>query len=199
MPPLISSAVDVGTGLVRDLRQPLYDLEVYPGSAGAATLTFFSRNIGSTTANTYGGATWIKNEFHTNQQSSMTLGKPNSFDWEGVQVEIEPTAGENVIANVIRWGVFTFYFGTVKFIEVPLSRVPAGVSLDGPGANTTTYLHNGLAAPGVMFDVKVRGGARKITYNETYYATITFPQTRPSAYADFWIRVYLLGELHRQM
>jgi hypothetical protein len=189
------------TPVLRPLRQPIFDTEVYP-AGGIATLRLFTNS----TTFAAGGA---KLSRHTNMTQSGQLGTPLEFDLVGFNVEIERGTSKDDHDTLYRTGQFIWFFGqNTIWLNVPLSRIPEGIGLYGQ------ISQDGNAAP-VEKSVLVNGWpivqnlynfttpdrmARRVTSTESFRAQIDFPDVpTPTISVNTEVRAYMLGILYTQL
>ena len=98
---------DDAAKILRLLRQPIYDTEVIPKEIGCECLTFFTRALGQSCANTFNGRTEYKDEALTNMMQSAMIEVPSFFELEGIRWRI---VDQGVDANTLsRDAAFIFF------------------------------------------------------------------------------------------
>lgn len=183
------------TPVLRPLRQPLFDREIYP-AAGIRRLDLFV----NPTAFNNGTA---KDERDTNMTQGGSLGTPLEFDLVGFQLEVNrgaTLADYNLFYNN---GLFRFVFGaSTEWLTLPLTKVPEGTglfaSLDGAGA-AVAALANGTPSRNQFVNFTTPDNkARRITSNESFRVITLWPDVPTPANAVTYM-VYLLGILYAQL
>ena len=189
-------------GVLRPLKQPLYDTTTYP-IAGAAQMMFFTIPLGQAMPVT-GVAKQLSD---TNLQQASQLGTPNTFELYGFKFKYQQSV---LIANdyalMYDTGVFTFSFGQQRpWLQVPLTRIPAGPmptgnnTLDGnaaPGAEIYS-LANGPSTTDSYYNFTIKRQSILINSNEVFSASITYPLGVVAVTANARIQVYLVGIYNR--
>jgi len=189
-------------GVLRPLKQPIYDTNIYP-AAGAAAMQFFAIPLGQPMPVTAVAKTLAD----TNLQQASQLGTPNNFELYGFKFKYQQSV--NVAANyqgIYDTGVFTFNFGQQRpWLQVPLTRIPAGtmttgeVTIDGqaaPGAEIFS-LSNGPSRTDSYYNFTIKRRPIIINSNEVFSATLTYPLGAVAVTADTRIQVYLVGIYNR--
>jgi len=191
-----SIAQPTGQAITRNLRQPLYDTESYETAGN--DITWFQKPQGQST--TFAGGTVTKTEWHTNMHLAGQIAPPNQFSLAGFRVEEMVGTLETCHITIYKWGLFKFYFGSNAWLTIPVSQIPQGVAMDGYGGQINRP-RQGASAP-VMYDFRIGKGAdayQKISPSESFYATLTFPAGKVTAYEATYVRCYLLGIYHSQL
>lgn len=189
-------------GVLRPLKQPLYDTNIYP-AAGAAALQFFAIPLGQAMPVT-GVAKTLAD---TNMQQASQLGTPNAFELFGFKFKYQQTVTDaDDYQGIYDTGVFTFNFGQQRpWLQVPLTRIPAGTmptgnnTIDGqaaPGAEVMS-LANGPSNTGSYYNFTVKRRSIMIASNEVFSANLTYPLGAVAITANCRISVYLVGIFNR--
>jgi hypothetical protein len=185
------------TPVLRPLKQPMYDTEVYP-AAGAGRIQFFvnSATIAATAA--------AKTLADTNMTQNGQLGTPLEFDLIGFNIELArgiPRADNNGAMNT---GVFQWVFGqNTPWLTVPVTRIPEGVGLAGALATAAggevSILSNGTPHVTNFYNFSVDRRARHVFSNESFRGEVAYPIAAVAVTALFRIRLFMLGVLFAQL
>lgn len=182
------------TPVLRPLRQPIYDSEIYP-AAGVRELQVFVNNVTFAA----GGA---KNEADTNLTQGGSLGTPLEFDLVGFTMEFvraeDMLADHNVLYNN---GVFIWVFGqNTIWLQVRDTRIPEGITQSGSTAVAgASILGNGWGVVTNFYNFTTPDRkARRITSNESFRARKLWPDA-PAVSADRRFTIYMLGVLYGQL
>lgn len=189
--------------VLRPLKQPLYDTNIY-AAAGQANLQFFAIPLGAAMPVTAVAKTLAD----TNMQQASQLGTPNVFELFGFKFKYQQSVlVADDFDNIYDTGVFTFNFGQSRpFLQVPLSRIPAGcmptnaiASVDGVAApgNTLFNLQNGPSSPNSYFNFTVERKPMLIGSNEVFSASVGYPLGGVAVNANCRVQVFLVGIFHR--
>ncbi len=181
-------------GYVRALRNPLYDTD---NILAAATnqLRLFQVPIGQLNASAV-----RKTEADTNLSQAGQLANPQMFDLHGFQLEVQ--IGTVVADHILLYtrGVFEFSFGTQRiWLQVPLSRVPQGTSLQGvgSGAAASPNLANGSPSVREYYPfVQPDGSPYPIKATETFQVRLFWPSGAITLSAVTMVRAYMVGTLY---
>jgi hypothetical protein len=181
--------------LLRPLQQPLYDTEIVPAAA-TTELIFFQRQLGQTT--TFGGVT--KTEAETNLQQPGQLANPLEFSLFGFLFEVAPavTLADFILIYTAAAFIFT-YTGNRVYLQIPLMRIPQGVSPEGFAAVAAGPLgagglvvHNGVGHVSNFYKFTIGRSALRIRPTESFQARVRWPAGITVAVATR-LRVYLTG------
>jgi len=186
------------TPVLRPLKNPLYDTEVYP-AAGVGRLQFF------TNAQTIAATGAAKTLADTNMTQNGQLGTPLEFDLVGFNSEIAkgvPVADFNGIFNT---GVWQWIFGNnTPWLTVPVTRIPEGLQTTGAAtttvaATTITLLSQGVPHVSNFYNFSVDRKARHIFSQESFRGELTYPIAVVPITANARIRFYAQGVLFSQL
>jgi hypothetical protein len=187
------------TPVLRPLKQPMYDTEVYP-AAGAGRIQFF---VNSATIAATGAAKTLAD---TNMTQNGQLGTPLEFDLIGFNIEVQrgiARVDNNAIFNT---GVFSWFFGNnTNWLNVPLSRIPEGVAATGSVAVDAgaplevSIMSNGTAHTTNFYNFSVDRRARHIFSTESFRAEWGYPIAVAQVAAATRVRTYMLGLLFSQL
>lgn len=188
------------TPVLRPLKQPMYDTEIYP-AAGAGRIQFF---VNSATIAATGAAKTLAD---TNMTQNGQLGTPLEFDLIGFNIEVERGISRADHNGIFNTGVFQWVFGqNTDWLTVPLSRIPEGVAqagaigFDGAGAATEVdILSNGTPHTTNFFNFAVDRRARHIFSTESFRAEWAYPIAVVPVTANTRLRTYMLGILFSQL
>ena len=160
--------------VLRPLRQPLYDAEIWQGGvANTAGFNLFSNN--TVFANPAMGA---KNASHTNMPGAGQLGTPIEFDLIGFVGQLQLGVDIDEFNQFLNRGVFIWTFGTTTvWLTTRLGNIPQGIAPTGfttmPG---TTIVANGVQSQQNFYNmVDSTKRARKILSNEQFRNRISHP------------------------
>lgn len=134
------------SAILRPLQQMLYDTEIIPAAGTPNELRFFQRQLGQTTA--FGGVQ--KSIAETNIQQPGQLANPLEFSLFGFLFEVMPGTTLADFVAVYTTSAFSFlYTGNRVYLQIPLTRIPQGVSPEGfaavPAAGAASIMvHNGV-------------------------------------------------------
>ena len=185
------------TPVLRPLKQPMYDTEIYP-AAGAGRLQFF---VNSATIAATGAA---KTLAETNMTQNGQLGTPLEFDLIGFNMEIARRSDANAIAdvnNIFNTGVWTWVFGqNTPWLTVPVTRIPEGLGPTGfstLAASAATV--NGTPHVTNFFNFAVDRRARHIFSTESFRGELAYPNGVVAINTATRIRFFMLGILFAQL
>jgi len=138
------------SALLRPLQQPIYDTEIIPAAGTPNELIFFQRQLGQTTA--FGGVN--KSIAETNIQQPGQLANPLEFSLFGFVFEVAANVVLADFVAIYNTSAFSFFYtGNRVYLQIPLTRIPQGVSPEGFAAAATTVaattinnlvVHNGV-------------------------------------------------------
>jgi hypothetical protein len=112
------------TPVLRPLRQPIFDTEVFP-AAGTNVLSLFSNPRTTATG-------VAKDARDTNMTQASQLGTPLEFDLVGFNVELQRGTPLDDSNTLYSRGEFVWFFGqNTVWLNVPLTRIPEGIGLAG--------------------------------------------------------------------
>ena len=184
------------TPVLRPLKQPMYDTEVYP-AAGAGRLQFF---VNASTIAATGAA---KTLAETNMTQNGQLGTPLEFDLVGFNSEIERGLLPVDHNSIFNTGVWQWLFGqNTPWLTVPVTRIPEGVAQTGAldaQAAPTSILSNGTAHVTNFYNFAVDRRARHIFSTESFRGELSYPNGLVPIAADARIRFYMQGILFAQL
>lgn len=202
MPRVVGAQYVVGsppaTPVLRPLKQPMYDTEIYP-AAGVGRLQFF---VNSSTIAATGAA---KTLAETNMTQNGQLGTPLEFDLIGFNMELQRFTTADTIANanaVMNFGVWTWVFGqNTPWLVVPVTRIPEGVGAAGfaAGAGPFIGLTNGTPHVTNFYNFAVDRRARHIFSTESFRGELSYPGGVVPITVATRIRFYMLGILFAQL
>lgn len=167
---------ETSQGVLRGLKQPLYDTMEIPADANAVpSIDFFTRPIGDD-LNVSGNS---KTELDTNMSSSGELGTPEQFELFGFNVavmygsaykEVDDTYGAladflDDMAEIYEQGVFEFLQNSKSYLEIPLTQIPHGNFHLHTPADTGS---DAAAAAGVNFFMISNGDPEKKEFYKFY-------------------------------
>jgi hypothetical protein len=113
---------------LRPLQQPLYDTEIIPAAGTPNELIFFQRQLGQTTA--FGGVN--KSIAETNIQQPGQLANPLEFSLFGFVFEVGANCTLADFIAIYNTSAFSFFYtGNRVYLQIPLTRIPQGVSPEG--------------------------------------------------------------------
>jgi hypothetical protein len=205
MPRVVGAQYVVGsppaTPVLRPLKQPLYDTEIYP-AAGVGRLQFF---VNSSTIAATGAAKTLAD---TNMTQNGQLGTPLEFDLIGFN--FEPARRTDVAAVtdldlIMNTGVWTWIFGqNTPWLQVPITRIPEGVGISGFAATTvaaTTIIGASNGTPHVtnFYNFAVDRRARHIFSTESFRGELSYPIGVVPITLATRVRAYMLGILFAQL
>lgn len=197
-------------GAKNQLRQPLYDILLYP-AAGQLLFTFFALPIGQGTTSAFGGA-GAKTFADTNMEAAAQLPAGFTQFVEALAVDYYPNleiGTTGVRANVgfflddvwvvLRNGFLTFRIANkIVYRDAPLLKVPGEAGLGGFSA----LADGGAAAGDVLSNANYARSAgvvsqiipQEIIPNQNFSVTIEFPALIPTpSAATGRLGVRLLG------
>ena len=205
MPRVVGAQYVVGsppaTPVLRPLKQPMYDTEIYP-AAGAGRIQFFAN------AATIAATGAAKTLAETNMTQNSQLGTPLEFDLIGFNSEIERSqlvtaqADRDLIFNT---GVWQWIFGqNTPWLTVPVTRIPEGVASVYGGTTTvaaTTIQGASNGTPHVtnFYNFAVDRRARHIFSTEAFRGELSYPAAVVPITTATRIRFYMLGILFAQL
>jgi hypothetical protein len=205
MPRVVGAQYVVGsppaTPVLRPLKQPMYDTEIYP-AAGVGRLQFFSN------AATIAATGAAKTLSDTNMTQNGQLGTPLEFDLIGFNMEIQKRTDVAAVADfngIINTGVWQWIFGqNTPWLTVPVSRIPEGVAATGGFATTvaaTTLLHQSNGTPHVtnFYNFAVDRRARHIFSTESFRGELSYPSGVVPIATATRLRFFMLGILFAQL
>jgi hypothetical protein len=178
------------------LQQPLYDTESLP--AGAITeVIYFQRQLGQTMAN----AAVVKTVGETNLQQPGQLANPLEFSLFGFLYEVAPGCTLADFLLIYTTSVFTFtYTGNRIYLQVPLMRIPQGVSPEGFAAVAAGPLgagglvvHNGVGHVSHYYKFTIGRSALRIRPTEAFQARVAWPVASITLGAVTRTRAYITG------
>jgi len=183
-------------GYARALRNPLYDTDVQAAGA-VGQIIFFQRPQGQTNS-----AAVVKTEADTNLTIGGQLAQPNMFDLFGMQHELLGPAAAPSVPVLADYrlhyltGVYQFSFGTQrKWLEVPLTRIPQGPSLQTGGATVAVQNVNwGFPSVREFYPfVKPTGKPYRIKAGETFQVKVYWPGGAVTLSAASIVKTYIIG------
>jgi hypothetical protein len=175
----------------------LYDTEILPSAGTPIELQFFQRQLGQTTA--FGGVT--KTAAETNVQQPGQLANPLEFSLFGFLFEVMPATSLADFIAVYTTAVFTFlYTGNRIYLQIPLTRIPQGVSPEGfsalsnqAGPEERTTVHNGVGHTSNFYKFTIGRSALRIRPTESFQVRLEYPNGAVTMVADTRLRVFLTG------
>ncbi len=183
------------TPVLRPLRQPIFDSEIYPAAGVRVREVFVDRT-------TFANGT-AKDEADTNLTANGSLGTPLEFDLVAFNMEFEIGMSFGDFALVYNNGVWEFFFGqNTVWLDVKDTRIPNGTgvfaSLDGNAAPTAA-LSNGWPSTKEIYNVTTPDRkARRVTSNENFKVRKTWPDA-PVLSTDRKFTCYMQGILYTQL
>ncbi len=194
MPRVVGAQYVVGsppaTPVLRPLKQPMYDTEIYP-AAGAGRIQWF---VNSATIAATGAA---KTLAETNMTQNGQLGTPLEFDLIGFNFEIEYGTTMADRAQIENTGVFIWIFGqNTPWLTVPITRIPEGSGVAGNStAANTAVISQGVAHATNFYNFSVDRRARHIFSNESFHGELQYPNGVETISVATRIRCFMLGVL----
>lgn len=202
MPRVVGAQYVVGsppaTPVLRPLKQPMYDTEIYP-TAGVGRLQFF---VNSSTIAATGAA---KTLAETNMTQNGQLGTPLEFDLIGFNFEPQRASIATTLADldlVTNTGVWAWIFGqNTPWLTVPVTRIPEGVGIAGFAAGAGPFLGVSQGTPHVtnFYNFAVDRKARHIFSTESFRGELSYPGGVVPITTAMRIRFYMLGILFAQL
>lgn len=183
--------------LLRPLKQPLYDTESMPASSTGSIL-FFSRQQGSSDAS---GAINPKTAVDTNLTQAGQLTVPDQYRIYGFIFETMPGTALADFRLIYKTGLFEFTFtGNRIYLQIPLTRVPAGVApsgfaaIDGNSSNTQAVeVSQGIGVVSNYYAFDYRKASLMIQSAENFNAKLSYPDGNISIATATRLRVFILG------
>jgi hypothetical protein len=172
-----AQSMPLPSAILRPLQQPIYDTELLP-AGGVTEIIFFQRQLGQTTAS---GAL-IKTIAETNLQQPGQLANPVEFSLFGFYIEVQPDITLSDFVGTYKQAAFIYtYTGNRVYLQVPLTRMPQGVSPEGYGNGAAPFgvTHNGVGHPSSMFKFTIGRSALRIRPTESFQAAIRWPSGVP--------------------
>lgn len=212
---------ETSQGVLRGLRQPLYDTMEIPADAAAVpSIDFFTRPIGDE-LNVTGNS---KTELDTNLTSSGELGTPEQFELFGFNVsvlyaskykEVGDTYGSlanflDDMTEIYEQGVFEFLQNSKSYLEIPLTQIPHGnFHLYGPadtasdnaaGLGVNFYsISNGMPEKKEFYKFYVNDAPEFIPSNQNFKCRLKYPNGDIGLSGDGTgtrVVVYMVGVLY---
>lgn len=183
------------SALLRPLQQPLYDTEITTAAGTPAELRFFQRQLGQTTA--VGGL--IKTIAETNVGQPGQLANPLEFSLFGFNFVVAPDVNQDDFNAIFTGSAFTFlYTGNRIYLQIPLNRIPQGVSPEGfasttVAATTLFQVHNGVGHISNFYKFTIGRSALRIRPTESFQVRLEWPTAAPTITADTRLQVFLNG------
>jgi len=189
------------SALLRPLQQPLYDTEILPSTSTPSELLFFQRQQGQTTA--FGGV--AKSTAETNIQQPGQLANPLEFSLFGFTFEIEAGVTLSNFNAIYNTSVFSFlYTGSRVYLEIPLTRIPAGVAPEGFSSLSgfadaddveRTVVHNGVGHVSNFYKFTIGRSALRIRPTESFQIQLRWPNGAASldATTTVRLRIFITG------
>ena len=182
------------TPVLRPLRQPLYDSEIYPAAGTSQLEVFIDRSKFANGTN--------KGLVDTNLTQDGSLGTPLQFDLVGFQMEYAVGTSFEDLTTLYNEGTFQWVFGqNTIWLQVKDTKIPQGTGLTGDldaGAAPRNVLTNGWPAVNQFYNfTDPTRHARRITSNESFKCRKNYSATAVSA--DVKFTVYMLGLLYAQL
>lgn len=177
-----AQSMPLPSAILRPLQQPIYDTENLPAGATVNEIIFFQRQLGQTVAS---GAL-IKTAAETNLQQPGQLANPVEFSLFGFYIEVQPDTSLADFVAIYKQSVFVYtYTGNRVYLQIPLSRMPQGVSPEGYAATTVAattlnVTHNGVGHPSSMYKFTIGRSALRIRPTESFQAAIRWPSGAPT-------------------
>jgi hypothetical protein len=206
-----SGASDVGpqyvTGtparkpILRPLRQPLYDSEIYVAATPNTSYDLFVNR------RTFAATGAAKNAAATNMPSDGGfLANPLEFDLVGFNGHFNYNALLDDQQRMYNGGVFAWVFGTTTtWLSIKLNAIPAGTGLVGgvaiPAAAivVSAAVANGVPSPNVFFNFSDhRKQARRIVSNESFRNNVQFLGVAALVANVTWT-TYMIGILYASL
>jgi len=201
MPRVVGAQYVVGsppaTPVLRPLKQPMYDTEIYP-QAGVGRLQFF---VNSATMAATGAAKTLAD---TNMTQNGQLGTPLEFDLIGFNFEVARRLDANALLDydaIFNTGVFQWVFGqNTPWLVVPITRIPEGVGLAGTSVLAAgSVLSNGTPHVTNFYNFAVDRRARHIFSTEAFRGELSYPLGVAGLQIATRCRLYMLGILFAQL
>jgi hypothetical protein len=201
------------SAILRPLQQPIYDTELIAGGAASSEIIFFQRQVGQTLAQTPSSTSTngnIKTLVETNLSQPGQLPNPLEFSLFGFLVEMNPGITVADFNTVYKTGLFTFtYTGNRVYLQVPVTRIPQGVSPEGFAAIASTgtsgsvaattsisEVHNGVGHISNLYKFTIGRAALRIRPTESFQVRLNWNSAQSPSItpvADVRIRVFLVG------
>lgn len=202
--PVVKTLVNGVETILRPLKNPQYDTELILTPTTVTEVTFFQRALSQTTA--AGGL--VKTLAETNMRQSAQLPTPLHQQIYGFLFEVEPSISIANFNAIYTTSVFQFTFsGTRVYLQIPLQRIPTGVSISGfasttVGATSLGGVTNGIGHIHNIYNFTVGNKALQIRPNEAFNISVAWPTAAPTltalnfaggAITSIRLRVYIVG------
>lgn len=197
-----------GSAVLRKITQPLFDTNILDNGVAPNILQWFVIPIGQAMPVTAVN----KTEADTNLNQQSQVGMPNMFDLTGFNFELfmaDPTdVNDNVedLFQLYEQSVFRFIFSqNRKWLELPLSQIPQGVSLTGQladsdvtGNTESMFVHQGMASVSEVYNFTVRKSPIRIHSAEGFKCEVEWTNGGTAAWqwANTRVRVFLQGSFY---
>lgn len=201
MPRVVGAQYVVGsppaTPVLRPLKQPMYDTEIYP-AAGVGRLQYF---VNSATIAATGAA---KTLAETNMTQNGQLGTPLEFDLIGFNFEVANRTDINALTDndsILNTGVWSWIFGqNTPWLQVPVTRIPTGVGQAGFSVvANASIITQGTPHVTNFYNFAVDRRARHIFSTESFRGELSYPGGVVTINTATRIRFYMLGILFAQL
>lgn len=192
------------SAILRPLQQPLYDTEVLLAAAPQAAIRLFQLQLGQAMAD---GT--IKTFAETNLTQPGQLANPLEFSLFGFNFVVlpqvpatAPFVTQRDFMQITSNSAFTFtYTGNRIYLQLPLHRIPAGVSAEGFSALDAqaapaerTNIHQGVGHISNFYKFTIGRSALRIRPTEAFAVTVDWPTVVPVTPAsNTRLQVFLLG------
>jgi hypothetical protein len=170
--------------ILRPLQQPVYDTELI--ITNTTEIIFFQRQIGQpfANANAVNSAT-TKTVNDTSLYQPGSLPNPIEMSVFGFLFEVQAGCLFADFNQVYSTGLFTYtYTGNRVYLQVPINRIPQGVSPEGfasytgnaatTGTNTTGQVHNGVGHVSNLYKFTIGRAALRIRPTESFQARLNY-------------------------
>lgn len=192
-----AKSMPLPSAVLRPLQQPLYDTETIAASATTEKI-YFQRQLGQSDA---ASAITTKQEAETNLQQPGQLANPLEFSLFGFLYEVGVGTTLADFKLIYETAVFTFlYTGNRTYLQVPLMRIPQGVSPEGfmaaSGYTVGTdkgCVHNGVGHISNLYKFTVGRSALRIRPTESFQCKVRWQAASITVSAAVRTRVYLVG------
>lgn len=166
------------SAVLRPLQQPLFDTELL--IAGVSEIIFFQRQIGQAFANqpTGGSSANTKTIADTNMYQPGQLPNPLEFSLFGFLFEVPAGIILADFQLIYSTGLFTYtYTGNRVYLQVPITRIPQGVSpegFSGAAATNSVNVHNGVGHISNLYKFTIGRAALRIRPTESFQARLSY-------------------------
>jgi len=197
-----AQSVPLPSAILRPLQQPLYDTEMFLAGVALAQRIYFQRQLGQADQS---GAIQAKQAAHTNLQQPGQLANPLEFSLFGFLFEIDASCTLVDFIQIYRTAVFSFtYTGNRTYLQIPLTRIPQGVSPEGTASEggtafTSGITHNGVGHISNIYKFTIGKSALRIRPTESFQVSLAWNNCTAGVVqtsqpvAQVQSRIYLMG------